>query len=795
MTKISSNLRQKLIILMVGFSLCAITLMLYISQPYFVSQLDRQIYDIYLRANAGGEPSPAPAIIDIDEASLDAYGQWPWPRHMIASLLQIATESGAAAIGLDIMFAEPDRTSPIVLQKSLYDIFGVEMTFNDLPPILEDNDKLFANVLQSTPSVLGSYIQFTLVNEDTGDTLNTFEIESTNLNHTTSSHSEELANIIKNLPRNESVMERMSENAIEPRVNLMQGNGIVLPLPELVSTAPLAYLNVAPDADGIIRSIPLVMQVENRLFISIGLRTLMRALNTRNIALESNEYGLCAIHVQKYRIPVSPKGIFYIPFRGGRGVYPYYSAKDILDGTIPPDELAGRVLFLGTSASGLLDIRATPFDSIYPGVENHATVVDAILSDRSITLPVWTPIAQIGLILITGIVSTIAFGFAPAVVYLLLFMLLSGASMYFSWYLYGKDIFISPLYSIILTLFTLVILLGIRFFYEAKQKGQMKKAFSRYVSPEMVKRITDKGEVILQGEEREVSLIFTDIRGFTSFSEALEPSQVVDVLNRYFTPMTRLIQSSQGTVDKFIGDAIMAFWNAPLDVKHHELKAVRTALSMHHALAELNKELQKEIGMTLRMGAGVHTGMVYVGNMGSEELLDYTCIGDNVNLSSRLEGMCSHYGVGVVISGVVARRCKHTLELEQKLKSIEKNKKHLDKNVNIAENVITHIKFILLDKVKVKGKDEAVELYLPVAEADYKLREEEFNSFILAREAYAKGEFSEAVSLFESLYNTHEDIKYYKIYLERCKNLDENKKKFPKLHYEKFEDVWVFDSK
>ncbi len=795
MAKISSNFKQRLIIIFAGIALTFTILMLYISQPYFIAQLDRQFYDIFLRANAGGEPSPAPAIIDIDEESLDAYGQWPWPRHMIASLLQIATESGAAAIGLDIMFAEPDRTSPVVLQKSLYDLFGVEMTFNDLPQVLEDNDKLFANVLQATPSVLGSYVQFTIINENTGDTIETFELERIDLENTSNSTSsnEALANIIKNLPRNESIMERMGENALEPRSMLMRGNGIVLPLPELVDTAPLAYLNVAPDADGIIRSIPLVMQVENRLFISIGLRTLMRALNTRNLALESNEYGLCAIHVQKYRIPVSPKGMFYLPYRGGRGVYPYFSAKDILDGTIPPDELAGRVLFLGTSASGLLDIRATPFDSIYPGVESHATVVDAILSDRSISLPVWTPIAQIGLILITGIISTIAFGFAPALVYLLLFTGLNGISIYISWSLFNKSLFISPLYSILTISFSLLTLLGIRFIYEAKQKGQMKKAFSRYVSPEMVKRISDRGEVVLAGEEREVSLIFTDIRGFTSFSESLEPSQVVDVLNRYFTPMTRLIHSSQGTVDKFIGDAIMAFWNAPLDVHNHELKAVRTALEMHKALDILNKELQEEIGMTLRMGAGVHTGMVYVGNMGSEELLDYTCIGDNVNLSSRLEGMCSHYGVKVVISGLVADRCKE-LFLKEKKREIIENKKNLDKKTKSCETKENKIYFILLDRVKVKGKDEAVELYMPILEDDYKAREKEFIDFELARKCYSEAEFTLANTIFERLHTKYEDVKYYKIYFERSKLLEENKKKDPEM-FENFEDVWVFESK
>ncbi len=760
---------QKFVILIVGFCVSILIIALYIYQPLGMRQLDRMIYDTYLRNSVEGKVSPTPAIVDIDEESLEAFGQWPWPRHLLAQLLKVLTESGAASIGLDIMFAEADRASPHALQKSLKDSFNVDISFQGLPRYLEDNDKLFASVVKQTPTVLGAYVQF--------------DGELAEQNATSAVASKGLSALPENLPRFEGVMERIPPNALSPYESITKGAGAVLPLPVLIPAAPLAALNVAPDADGIVRSIPLVLKVDDRIFISLGLRALMRALNVKNIALEGGPYGLSAIYVAKYRIPVSPNGLYQIPFQGPRGTYPYFSAKDILEGKVPADELAGRVLLVGTSASGLLDIRATPFDPIYPGVESHAAVVDAILSDRYIELPTWTPFVQVSAILIMALLSTLLFGFAPALIYIPSFIFFAGGSVYASWSAFHKHIYISPQYALITTIAIMIILLGVRFIYEAQQKRQLRKAFSRYVSPEMVNRIADRGEAVLAGEEREVTLIFTDIRGFTSISEQLAPAEMVGVLNRYFTPMTGLIQETQGTVDKFIGDAIMAFWNAPLDVAGHELKAVRTALGMHKALDNLNIELEEEFNIKLRMGAGVHTGKVYVGNMGSEELLDYTCIGDTVNLSSRLEGMCSHYGVGIVVSSITANRCKEILK-DELLKTSARN---INNTSSISDDQLS-IRFVLLDAIRVKGKEEAVEIMMPILAEEAEMRSEELKYFDKGREYYKNARFADALPMFKKLTLKFPETKIYQIYNERCEALVEDSPK-------NWDGVWRFDKK
>ncbi len=756
---------QKFIILSVGFFVSLLVVGLYLFQPYTLRQLDRTVYDLYLRNAVADKVSPTPAIVDIDEASLEAYGQWPWPRHLLASLLKILTESGAASIGFDIMFAEPDRSSPVVLQESLKDAFDVDMTFEGLPQYLEDNDRLFASILRQTPAVLGAYAQFTAGQE---------------LAEANSLVSDKGINLIpKDLPRFEGIMDRTPPDAVPPFDTITQGAGAVLPLPVLRTQAPLASLNVAPDPDGIVRAIPLVIKVDDRIFISLGLRSLMRALGTKNLVLEGGSYGLKNLYFGDYKVPVAPNGLFQIPFQGPRGTYPYFSAKDILEGKIPPEEIQGRVLLVGTSASGLLDIRATPFDAIYPGVESHAAVIDAILSDRSISLPRWTPFAQLLSILALGFISTLIFGFTSAFLYIPSLIVLIGGSVGSTWYLFINKIFISPTYALLTIVILMVSLLGVRFIYEVRQRRQLRKAFSRYVSPEMVSRIADRGEAVLAGEEREVTLIFTDIRGFTSLSEQLAPGEIVGVLNRYFTPMTGLIRGSEGTVDKFIGDAIMAFWNAPLDVQGHELKGVRTALDMQKELAILNAELMEQYGVSLRMGAGVHSGKVYVGNMGTEELLDYTCIGDSVNLTSRLEGMCSHYGVVNVISSVTVERCQNLMK-EEMLRSNPALADIQEKDLPIH--------FMSLDSIQVKGKEEPVDIYVPFYKEEAEERSEELSTFAKIRDYYVKGDFLAAIPLLKKLVEDFAETKYYQIYLERCEEMQGN---IP----ENWNGVWRFTKK
>ncbi len=763
-SKLSTTTKSRIVLILVGFFITFLVLIFYVFQPYLIRQADRQIYDVYLRADAGGVPSGAPAIIDIDEPSLEAYGQWPWPRHLLAQLIRKLYENGAASIGLDIIFAEPDRTSPIVIEQTLNETFGVDIGFTGLPPSLADNDKLLSNIIAQTPTILGFYVSFDNPTENEEN------------------FSTKLDPIPSDLPHYDGILERIPLNALEPRSFITTGEGVSLPLPILYQSAPVASLNVAPDPDGIVRAIPLVLRVEDRIFASLGLRTLMRGLGTNTFALESGPYGLAAVHVGKYRIPVSPQGLFYLPFRGGRGVYPYFSAKDVLDGTLGPDELAGRVLLIGTSAPGLLDIRATPFDPIYPGVESHATVVDAILSNRAISLPLWSPLAQFTAIITLGILSTLVFGLTPAMVYLPLTLLLAGSSIGSTWYLFSTmGIFLSPLYTIVTVVAIMVSLLGVRFWQESRQRRQLRKAFSRYVSPEMVKQISESGQVVLTGEEREVTLMFTDLRGFTTLSEKLEPQNVVGVLNRYFTPMTSLIQETKGTVDKFIGDAIMAFWNAPLDVTNHQLNAVRTSLNMQKALSALNVDLEKEFGITLRMGAGLHTGKVYVGNMGSEELLDYTCIGDTVNLSSRLESLCSEYGVKTVISLTTAQACIE----------ISKNNPEEAQTAFFTESKFEHVPdliFLPIDYIRVKGKTEPIEICFPYEKDEYINQYEELKRFYIAREAYNKGDFTNAEAYFKTLAADFPEVKYYNTFYERSQFLLEEQP-------DNWQGVWTFTKK
>ncbi len=727
-------LRENLTRFIMGIVICVVMIVLYIWQPTMLQQADRQIYDTFLRANGGGEPSPTPALLDLDEKSLEEFGQWPWPRHLIAKLVAILTEYGAAAIGLDIILAEPDNSSVISLQKSFQKHFDIEIPLNDIPKNLHVTDLIFASIVAQTRTVLGVYCRF----------------------------GGEKIRLPNDLPLNEGVVERTIVNGIAPKKYLLKAKGLTLPLPELRAVAPIGSLNVAPDPDGIIRSVPLITQIDDRIIISLSLRSLMRGLNQNTIMLIGGPDGLQAVRVGKYTIPVTPDGRFIVPFRGPRGYYPTFRAADVLNKKVKPEDIAGRVFIVGTSAPGLLDIRATHFDSVYPGAEVHTTVIDAILSDRSIKMPPWIPGAQISATSLVGILSTIVFSLAPAIVYLPILIILMLSPVWISSSIFKTGVYISPLYTMLTVAALALSLLAVRFWQEAKQKRTLRNAFSRYIAPDMVARIVERGEAVLAGEERTVTLMFTDIRGFTTMSEGLTPDQVVGALNRYFTPMTAIIRSSHGTVDKFIGDAIMAFWNAPLDVPRHELHAIKSAMQMQLALTELNIELEEDLGINLRMGAGVHTGKVYVGN--------YTCIGDTVNLTSRLEGMCPVYGVGVVTSAETAKLCQA---------------------LSFGENAIPQEEipfFLPLDSIRVKGKLEPVEICTPIWEHERKQREQEIEDFLTARKYYINAKFDKSLEIFSNLSKLCPDSILYKLYIERNQELC-------KTPPDDWQGVWTFTKK
>lgn len=709
-------------LLAVFLSACAL-----LAQPRFAKRLDDAIYDAFMTAGGTRAVHPAPAIVDIDETSLEKLGQWPWPRNLFAALIENIFTAGAAAVGIDVLQHEADGASPVNIARRLKENFGATLDLSGLPPELLDNDTCFRDAIVNRPVVLGA---FALLGD--GGTLP------------------------EAMPKPLGVAEKTPAGAPHPRDTIVRASGLVAPLPSFGDAAFTGIINATLNEDGAVRSTPLLVTAGNNIYAGLSVRTLLAALGKNTVRLISDMDGLTEFRVGDYRLPVGHDGSFRPVYRGPSHSYPYFSAADVLSGKIGEKELAGRIIFIGSSATGLRDIVSTPFDPAMPGVETHATIVDNILSGESIRVPPWATGFQLGAILLLAACAAPLFAFLPAVAYAPLALCLLGGGIWGAWELFDHGLWLSPLYDSSALLLTAGGILPLRFWKEERGRRQIKRAFSRYVSPEVVSRIAARGGRTFEGEQKEVSILFTDVRGFTSLSEKLAPDQIVRLLNKYFTPMTRCVIEREGTLDKFIGDALMAFWNAPLDVRNHQVKAVSTAIAMQETLKTLREEFKKEFGVEMYIGAGINCGLVHVGNMGSQELLDYTCIGDNVNLASRLEGLCKRYGVGIVISGAVRDACGQAFF------------------------------FRLLDRIRVKGKSESVRIYTPLAEtreADVESAWEE------ALTAYFMGDFANAAVMFSKIGSTHSALTVAcRMFCERCDHLTENPP-------QAWDGVWTYDSK
>ena len=725
-------------------SVTAITLLVtfgmlyaYVMQPYLLRMLDLKVYDTLLHTRPKAAVSTVPIIVDLDEATLNAYGQWPWPRFLLASLLHKLEDAGVAAVGLDMLLSEQDRNSPDTVRNDLKRFLDVTLEFSGLPETLYNYDALLAQSLRPT-TVLGMYCNF-------GDRE---RLET----HPPAQGAQAPP------PPPVRVAAQRSPNAV-PYESYLHKTGIAtLPLPLFRETAPAGMINMNADLDGVVRRIPLLGIYNGKPYASLSLRTLMAALGQRMLFVRSGPDGLESVRVGPHTVPVGPDGSLMLPFKGPARTFPYYSVKDILEGSVSRENLEGRIAFIGTSAPGLLDIRITPLERVYPGVEAHATALDAMLSGAFVRVPPWTPGVQILGIAFAGIVSGLAFGFARPKVYLPLALALMGTAVYGSYHLFGQGLLISPLYIALTIVMLGSVLLVLRFWQEEKQKNVLRSAFSRYVAPEVVERIANLEGDLFSGEEHELSIMFTDIRGFTSISEKLSPKQIVSLLNRYFTPMTALVRGSKGTLDKFIGDALMAFWNAPVPVPGHPHLATLTALRMQERLKELNVELEEDFGISIRMGVGVHTGKAYVGNMGSAELLNYTLIGDSVNLASRLEGLCAQFGVPIVVSAETKEQCGEG------------------------------IAFLPLDTLRVKGRKLPVSTFTVMRPEALEHNAAEHARYLQAHTAYVQGDFATAFATFDVLAQDMPESKLYALYRERCQTLCQSPPK-------EWDGIWTLTQK
>ena len=632
-------------------AMCVVPLLtmltLAVARPRGIEMLANFVFDSYQRLKPRVWSADSRVrIIDVDEESLTRIGQWPWPRTRLADLVDMAALRAAAVVAFDAVFAEADRMSPEQLLKEVARGSRSD-TLAKMLADLPSHDDTFARSMIEMPTVLGA-----ILSDYGAATWNT------PVKAGVSYAGDDPLRWIPNLPR------------------------AAQPLPRLAAAAAgVASLNWLPSIDQVVREVPMLLRSGETIVPGFGIETLrvmqgasgliIRSSNASGQTAYGQFTGINAIKVGAYEIATDAQGERRIYF-SHTNRQRFIPAWKFLAGEVPMSEIEGRVLIVGVSASGLLDLRATPLDPVVPGVEVHAQLIEHIMEGGSLSRPDWAqPAELIAALLLTAAVTIIAYFASPLQGALLGFLAVS-AMLTVGWHLFSvQGILVDPLYPSLTAALSYLGGVVELFSHERGQKAQVTNAFGRYVSPAVVERLTRQPDrLVLGGESRELTVMFCDLRDFTGLSEGLDAQQVINFMNDYLTPMTDLILASNGTIDKYMGDAIMAFWNAPLNDPDHGRSACLTALAMCVALKTFNgerdaaAEAQGTQTRTAKFGIGLNTGVCSVGNLGSMRRFDYSAIGDPVNVASRLEGLTKFYGLELLIAEETQREAPDLAWLE-----------------------------------------------------------------------------------------------------------------------------------
>lgn len=681
-----------------------------------LDNLERQAYDMRVRSSLPETVDERIVIADIDEKSLAELGRWPWSRDVLARLVDtLTTHYQVSVIGFDVIFAEPDETSGLRLLNALAQgplrqnpTFQQEFKTRRMQL---DHDAQFAESLKERPVVLGMVFS----------------------QHPGASHN--------SLPPS---LATLDEQDAALYAGLRRPATYTANLDAFSQNAPMTgfFDNPSVDSDGVFRRVPLLQLHANQLYPSLALAVAHMALGSPPVQIKterSADYkAIEGVLLGDYLVPTDDQSNILVPWRGGVGSFPYLAIADILAKRVPVEDLKGRIVLVGTSAPGLLDLRSTPVANAYPGVEVHANIISGMLDDRVWHAPPWVVGVEVLLLLITGMVTLLLIPRLSPVWQLTVTVALAVAVFALNTVAWNNGLVI-PLASTLLLLailFTYTMSWG--FFVEAHSKRSITRLFGQYVPPDLVKEMTQHPESIsLEGTSRELTVLFSDVRGFTSISESLSATELSALMNAYLTAMTRVIHKHRGTIDKYMGDAIMAFWGAPVAEPAHARHALDTAMDMLFELESLNRDFIARGWPPLRIGIGLNTGMMSVGNMGSEFRMAYTVMGDAVNLGSRLEGLSKQYGVAIVVSEFTAR-------------------------------VVPDYVYRPLDIVRVKGKLEPVKILEPVAERGQLTApmQELLQRWESALEAYHQQQWDTAEQHLHSLIR-HDDRPLYHLYLER----------------------------
>ncbi len=671
----------------------SLLIFIYIFFPKLLDSIDSQMRDSMFVYRGEIAHNDNIVIVDIDEKSLASLGQWPWSRDKIARILD--NLDSAAIVGLDIVFAESDRTSPSLILKNY-----------NLDIELDDYDEVLSQKIASSPAILGYFFDL--------------------------SHKTDDADADISIP---AIFIESGKN--EYNDFIPKANSAILNIESYQDSAySSGFLNFIPDSSAIVRSGILTINYDDIIYPSLALEIVRIITDTARVRVEYDDNGVSHIILNEISIPTDRYAQMFINYRGAQKSFRYISASDIYSGDFDKELIDGKIVLIGTSATGLFDLRATPFDSAMAGVEVHANIIDNILSGDFIQKPSFSDGLNIVLIVFLTFLSVYLITLTPLILNIPIILALLGGFLYFNYYmLFIEGIILNIIFGIFAITVGSISSMVLDYFYNIKKTKSIRAKFASKVSKSVMEDILRREEdEQFVGSYKYVTIFFSDIRGFTNISEKLGAVELVKYLNRYMDPMSKIIINHSGTIDKYIGDAIMAYWNAPLDVEHHADEAVSAALEQLSSLEALNSEFRRDGLPPISIGIGINSGEVVVGEMGSVLRSDYTVIGDAINLGSRVESLCKFYG--------------STLNITHYTKELLKN---------------DYI-FRFLDRVRVKGKDESVEIYSVLLDNASGI--DELSLYHSAIELYHSGQFSEALEIFLSL---NADVKVYEIYIDRCR--------------------------
>ncbi|MDQ4061668.1 MAG: adenylate/guanylate cyclase domain-containing protein [Pseudomonadota bacterium] len=712
----------------IGRALCLMLLfvlvLLRVWDPVPVEELRLRTFDFYQMIQPRTSAHRPVVIVDIDEESLKAYGQWPWPRTLVADLVTRLGKLGSVAVAFDIIFPEPDRVSPDMAVRGFR---GLDDETLERLRRMPSNDKILADAFGNVKVVVGQsglrgtslqpggkaplQTGFATLGEDPSPYLVTFP----------------------GLLRNLAVLE-----------DAAAGRGL---------------FTIRPERDGIVRRVPVVMKADGVMVPSLTLELLRVVTQSGAILIRTDAAGIQSVAVPGLEVPTDQYGQLWIHF-SPRDPARYISAKDVLDGRVSRDKVAGKLVLIGTSAVGLLDLKATPVEPSMPGVEVHAQILENVLSGSVLLSPSFAVVAELG---ITILISLAMIGLAPVLGAWTLFVSGAGvaaALVGMSWYSYINFGILFDFTFVLISTFLIYLTLVFTNYLKSQSERQwIRSAFSQYLSPALVEQLAQsRDRLVLGGEKREMTVMFSDVRNFTTISELYkdDPQGLTSLMNRFLTPLTNAIIDRKGTIDKYMGDAIMAFWNAPLHDPSHQANACEAALQMLERLRDLNAELEREARandrpfVPLNIGVGINTGTCVVGNMGSDLHFNYSVLGDAVNLASRLEGQCKSYGVPIVIGSKTAHAVQGSFALLE------------------------------LDFIAVKGKTEPQLVYTilgrkEVAETARFKTLYECNSTMLS--CYRKRDWQGALTAIEQCRSTGDGLgldRFYDLYVRRIRSYQEN---------------------